>query len=328
MAEVNIPALFDRLGEQMLGLSQTIKSQGVTLDVTPFDGKAKDFKNWMKAVEKHARLNQLNEDQTKLVAYKTSRGAVSDYLDRVLNEHPGYEWERIKNELSSRFAEISDAQHAFTLLHKIKQKHEENIPVFAERLLSLANQAYSDDSLRTAEVQKQLVNFFIDGLSYDYIKIKVMRENSETLQDAVTTAMNEFNFRKRVDLRTGHDYYSRSNFDSRQEEPMDVSHYRPKQKFKQKFKKCEICGRTNHPTNSCRNRAVDAVAPNTSASHANTNNNDRQQPHDTRYYHYARQPPSSRRRTDDPFRTTDICYNCGQPGHYMRDCRANWRSGN
>ena len=115
MAEVNIPALFDRLGEQMLGLSQTIKSQGVTLDVTPFDGKAKDFKNWMKAVEKHARLNQLNEDQTKLVAYKTSRGAVSDYLDRVLNEHPGYEWERIKNELSSRFAEISDAQHAFTL---------------------------------------------------------------------------------------------------------------------------------------------------------------------------------------------------------------------
>ena len=41
MAEVNIPALFDRLGEQMLGLSQTIKSQGVALDVTPFDGKQK-----------------------------------------------------------------------------------------------------------------------------------------------------------------------------------------------------------------------------------------------------------------------------------------------
>ena len=92
MAEVNIPALFDRLGEQMLGLSQTIKSQ----DVTPFDGKANDFKNWMKGVEKHARLNQLNEDQTKLVAYKTSRGAVSDYLDRTLNDHPGYEWETDK----------------------------------------------------------------------------------------------------------------------------------------------------------------------------------------------------------------------------------------
>ena len=83
-----------------------------------------------------------------------------------------------------------------------------------------------------AEVQKQLVNFFIDGLSYDYIKIKVMRENSETLQDAVTTAMNEFNFRKRVDLRTCHDYYSWSNFDSGQEEQMNICHYCTKPPFK------------------------------------------------------------------------------------------------
>ena len=200
MAEVNIPALFDRLGEQMLGLSQTIKSQGVTLDVTPFDGKAKDFKNWMKAVEKHARLNQLNEDQTKLVAYKTSRGAVSDYLDRVLNEHPGYEWERIKSELLSRVAEIS--------------------------------RDLSGQGSYAAEVQKQLVNFFIDGLWYDYIKIKVMRENYEILQDAVTTAMTEFYLRKHVDVITGHDYYSKSNIDSGQEEPMNICHYCTKPQFK------------------------------------------------------------------------------------------------
>ena len=177
MAEVNIPALFDRLGEQMLGLSQTINSQGVTLDVTPFDGKAKDFKNWMKAVEKHARLNQLNEDQNKLVAYQTTRGAVSHYLDRVLNEHPGYEWEQIKSKLSSKVAEI---------------------------LRDLSGQgSYA------VEVQKQLVNFFIDGLWYDYIKIKVMRENYEILQDAVTTAMTEFYLRKHLDVITGHDYYSK-----------------------------------------------------------------------------------------------------------------------
>ena len=193
MAEVNIPALFDRLGEQMLGLSQTIKSQGVTLDVTPFYGKTKDLK-------KHARLNQLNEEQTKLVAYQTTRGAVSHYLDRVLNEHPGYEWEQIKSKLSSRVAEI---------------------------LRDLSGQgSYA------AEVQKQLVNFFIDGLWYDYIKIKVMRENYEILQDAVTTAMTEFYLRKRVDVITGHDYYSKSNIDSGQEESMNICHYCTKPQFK------------------------------------------------------------------------------------------------
>ena len=195
MAEVNIPALYDCLGEQMLGLSQTIKFQGVTLDVTPFDRKAKYFKNWMKGVEKHARLNQLNEDQTKLVAYQTS-----DYLDRALNENPGYEWEQIKSELSSRVAET---------------------------LRDLSGQgSYA------AEVQKQLVNFFIDGLWYDYIKIKVMRENYEILQDAVTTAMTEFYLRNRVDVITGHDYYSKSNIDSGQEEPMNICHYCTKPQFK------------------------------------------------------------------------------------------------
>ena len=83
-----------------------------------------------------------------------------------------------------------------------------------------------------AEVQKQLVNFFIDGLWYDYIKIKVMRENYEILQNAVTTAMTEFYLRKRVDVITGHDYYSKSNIDSGQEEPMNVCHYCTKPQFK------------------------------------------------------------------------------------------------
>ena len=59
-----------------------------------------------------------------------------------------------------------------------------------------------------------------------------MRENSETLQDAVTTAMNEFNFRKRVDVITGNDYYSKSKIDSGQEEPMNICHYCTKPQFK------------------------------------------------------------------------------------------------
>ena len=82
------------------------------------------------------------------------------------------------------------------------------------------------------EVQNQLVNSFIDGLLYDYIKIKVMRENYGILQDAVTTAMTEFYLRKPVDVITGQDYFSKSNIGSGQEEPMNICHYCTKLQFK------------------------------------------------------------------------------------------------
>ena len=39
-----------------------------------------------------------------------------------------------------------------------------------------------------------------------------MRENYEIFQDAVTIAMTEFYLRKRVDVITGHDYYSKIKY--------------------------------------------------------------------------------------------------------------------
>ena len=50
-------------------------------------------------------------------------------------------------------------------------------------------------------VQQQLINAFIDGLAYDYLKMKVMRENPQTLEGAVGIAMKEQNLRKRFNLR-------------------------------------------------------------------------------------------------------------------------------
>ena len=208
MAEVNVPALFDSLGQKIIGLQAAISAQGVTADIKPFSGNPKEFKDWTKSIEKHARLHDLTEDRIKLVAFQTSRDSVSDYLDRLLSSNPGYNWARVKGELAVRFAEVSDKQHAFSLLQKIKQKKDESVPVFGERVLSLAMQAY--DNIDAPEVQRQLVIFFVDGLFHDYVRIKVLREDPEDFQAAVTCGMTEFNFRKRVDLRTEHDFYSAS----------------------------------------------------------------------------------------------------------------------
>jgi hypothetical protein len=45
-------------------------------------------------------------------------------------------------------------------------------------------------------VQQQLVDIFCDGLSYDYLRLKIFGENPKTLENAIELAMKEQNLRK------------------------------------------------------------------------------------------------------------------------------------
>ena len=44
-----------------------------------FSGEVKGYKEWIKSVEKQALLTEANDNQTKLIAYRASSGAVSDF---------------------------------------------------------------------------------------------------------------------------------------------------------------------------------------------------------------------------------------------------------
>jgi len=77
--------------------------------------------------------------------------------------------------------------------------------MFAERMLTLAADAYDGQPGGVAGADMQLIGFFVDGLAFDYLKMKVMRENPTTFQGAVTAAMREQNLRKRFNLRAGYD---------------------------------------------------------------------------------------------------------------------------
>ena len=88
---------------------------------------------------------------------------------------------------------------------------------FAERLMALAADAFADVNA----ADKQLIGLFIDGLQYDYMKMKVMRDNPATLQNAIQVADTEQNLRKRFDIRPGNQPQA-ANYAN--DEPMDISH--------------------------------------------------------------------------------------------------------
>ena len=140
-----------------------------------FKGDPTKFRDWIKSVENYILLTHGDDDQTKRLAYQTSRGAVSNYIQRYMTEHPNSSWEDLKSGLNIRFAEISDSHHAFKMLCKARQTKSETVKVYADRLYTLANDAFA--KVNKGVVESQLVGFFIDDLFHDYLRMNVMREN-------------------------------------------------------------------------------------------------------------------------------------------------------
>lgn len=285
MAEPNVGNVFDNLATQMAGLSTVIGAQGVAQIITPFDGDPKKFKTWIKAIEKYAILTNLAEDRIKTIAFQSSMGCVSDFIQRYMGDHPDRTWAEMKVELSARFAEVTDSAHALMLLRKVKQKFDENVQIYAERLLSLAEEAYAGiPDGGAAAIERQLIGFFIDGLAFDYLKMKVMRENPMTLQGAINSAMNEQNLRKRFNLRTGNKEIPKEA-NQTHHTPMEIGHYRPK--------RCYNCNRLGHTAKQCRNKNYNVNAINT-----------------------------TQQNTRKPF-SEIICWRCHKKGHIRKNCKEN-----
>lgn len=67
-------------------------------------------------------------------------------------------------------------------------------------MLNVAEDAYPQPGDK-AVVENQLINIFIDGLYFDYLKMKVLRDDPGTFQTAIQSDTREQNIRKRFTLR-------------------------------------------------------------------------------------------------------------------------------
>jgi len=309
MADQAVPVFFQNLSEQIRGVSNAIGTQSVSQVVQTFDGNPKEFKNWIKNIEKYGVLSHLADNQLKLVAYQSSRGLVSDYINRYLTDYPDETWASLKGELKARFAEIQDPHYALALLKTVKQKSDENVQLFAERLLSLSNEAYENVNDNLEMIESQLIGTFIDGLRFDYLRLKLMRENPPTLAAAVTSAMAEQNLRARFELRSNlSQNYAQPTLNGPVSHnyaqptlngpvPMEIDHLRPSNR-------CRYCKKQGHVIQDCRRRKHEI-----NAYTVGQNGHAPGRDGSARKYEY-----------DKNWKDKIDCWNCGKLGHFSKEC--------
>jgi hypothetical protein len=96
------------LNTSVKGLSSTLSTNGVSNVITPYKGDPAKSKDWIKSIEKYAYMNELHHDKVRKISFGSSRGAVSDFIQRSIANNPAGTWPTLKAELSSRFSEVTD----------------------------------------------------------------------------------------------------------------------------------------------------------------------------------------------------------------------------
>lgn len=190
---------------------------------------------------------------------KSCSGPVADFVRRYLTEqenkreHPS--WDILKRNLTTRFADITDPYQAFAVLRKTKQGPNESVQLYAERLLNVAEDAYPQPGDRPV-VEQQMINIFLDGLFHDYLKMKILREDPQTFDEAVQIAAHEQNIRTRFSLRQENEpkkYNKNHNLKTppSDESPMECDHFRRK--------RCYKCKRIGHWGKDCKVKPIHKI---------------------------------------------------------------------
>lgn len=141
------------------------------------------------------------EHEIPMLAYVTSKGSVGDFIKRYLDETAAAEevpsWHDLRASLQNRFAEITDPQHALAVMRRRRQNSNESVQLFAERLLQIAEDAYSKDRIKDPLVQQQLVDIFCDGLTFDYLY-----KNEDSPRESERLRISDSSYYERTKFKT------------------------------------------------------------------------------------------------------------------------------
>ena len=203
----DIPAEIFRDSFKSLQLEMRAGTLGKQIRDFSGDG-AKRFRDWLCDIDRVGQALQADDERYKTLAFQSLKGAAGTFLSRYTKDHANHTWAQIKEALIAQYEEDGDAHLAKQKLRRLQQKSGESVQNFAERILTLAHEAY--ENVDQALVQTMLVDVLIDGVQDDAIAKRLIKAHPERLNAALTIAVNEQSANRHFKMRR------------RAEEPMEI----------------------------------------------------------------------------------------------------------
>ena len=119
-------------------------------------------------------LMNLPDARKKIIAFQASKGVVSGYIHRYMEVLLNSIWGDLKEELAKLFSDVTDPQFTLSMLRQTRQKKSESIQVYAEHILSLAEDAFLGQG--GDAIERQLIDTFVDGLTNESLKMTILRQ--------------------------------------------------------------------------------------------------------------------------------------------------------
>ena len=96
----------------------------------------------------------MNDEKKIRLVRATTKGAVADFVERWTADVDGanIRYNRLVFNLKTNFSNVTDSEHAQALLRHVRQRQDEPVTVYSERLFALAKDAYADNNMETMEV--------------------------------------------------------------------------------------------------------------------------------------------------------------------------------
>ena len=144
-------------------LTKDLKDQIPTYD--PIIDNQQKYVTWIRALRRQRRLKSLSDSTMRDLVTSSARGAVLDFLSRTLDEQKNISWLQLEKLLTKHFSTESFSVMGRQLMQNMKQKPGEPIAAFAERVLTLSEEAFPQDELSSQTCKRFIIDAFLGGIN-------------------------------------------------------------------------------------------------------------------------------------------------------------------